>query len=246
MTRTCALRVNGTRTVATIDGRGRPLLLVPGLGCSARMYRRAALALAPHFEVWRYDPPGHGRSGGGLDRISALSEHLVAFMRAADLTGAPLLGHSLGGEIALDIAAHHPELTPALVLVAPTGIPEHPDVLRQTWHLAQDAMRERLSFVPLAVASYLRCGPRRLWALTRDQSRHASLPNLERARQPTLIMLGGRDPIVSRVAGTAMQALLRDPQVCCITGAAHAITDSHPVALAREVQHFLKRHGLAS
>ena len=245
MTRTVRLWVNGMPTVARVDGRGPPLLIIPGLGCAGIMYRRAALALAPHFEVWRYDHPGHGRSGGGLDRISALSVHLAAFMRAAGLAGTPLLGHSLGGEIALEIAAREPTLTRALILAAPTGIPEHPDVLSQTWHLLRDAARERPALVPLALAAYARCGPRRMWALTLDQDRHNTLPNLERSRQPTLILLGGRDPIVAREAATAMQALLPDPRLVCLDTAAHALTDSHPRALARAVTAFLRGEGLA-
>ena len=127
------------------------LIVLPGLGCASWMYRRLARELAKERTVWVYDHPGMGWSQGrpSVPRgIEDLTGHVVAWMDARGMQGVPILGHSLGGEVAIDLAARFPHLPSALILCAPTGIPENPSVAAQLARLLLDLPRERLACCP--------------------------------------------------------------------------------------------------
>ena len=65
------------------------------------------------------DLPGHGQSaGGGQDCVAAYTDWLIAFLDAAGLEKAALVGHSMGGAIALDAALRYQERVAGLGLVA--------------------------------------------------------------------------------------------------------------------------------
>lgn len=143
------LRVNGLITHARVYEPSQPqgdLVVVPGLGCDAWMYERLARYLARWYRVWVYDPPGHGLSEGRSHfPVSAdqLSAHLKAWLSKRGLLGAPLLGHSLGGEVVLRLAARLGGRAGPLIACAPTGIPFNPSVPTQLGHLLLDIPRER-------------------------------------------------------------------------------------------------------
>ncbi len=73
----------------------------------------------PQVSSYALDLPGHGHSTGqGQDSIAAYTDWLVAFLDAAGLEQAVLVGHSMGGAIALDTALRYPERVAGLCLMA--------------------------------------------------------------------------------------------------------------------------------
>ena len=73
--------------------------------------------------VLAVDLPGHGRSGGApLRDIAAMADWTVRLLDAAGIADAALVGHSMGGLIALDAAARFPERVRAIGLVATAGV----------------------------------------------------------------------------------------------------------------------------
>ncbi|GAA2368139.1 alpha/beta hydrolase [Streptomyces cuspidosporus] len=99
---------------------GRPFLLLHGLGSNARLWDEVAdlLAAAGH-PVYALDMRGHGDSDlpeHGYDNATAVAD-LVAVCRELRLTGALFAGHSWGGNLAVRLAAQHPELAAGLALV---------------------------------------------------------------------------------------------------------------------------------
>jgi pimeloyl-ACP methyl ester carboxylesterase len=101
------------------DG-GRPFLLLHGLGSNARMWDEVAghLAAAGHA-VHALDMRGHGDSDlppHGYDNETAVAD-LVSVCRELRLTGVLIAGHSWGGNLAVRLAAEHPDLTAGLALV---------------------------------------------------------------------------------------------------------------------------------
>ncbi|UBV43790.1 alpha/beta hydrolase [Deinococcus taeanensis] len=237
------LTVNGLRTHAWKRGKGRPLVLVPGLACASWMYVRLARELARERTVFVYDPPGHGHSD---DRpaypvcIEHLTDHLAAWLRQAGLWGAPMLGHSLGGEVMFDLAARHPGAACALVACAPTGIPENPSVHVQLLRLLRDLPRERPGLLVPGIRAYSRCGLRRIYLLARDQQVHMTGPLLGRVDVPTLLLDGLADPVVQSWTVQRIQVDIPDALVRQIEGGTHALTDSHPQAVARFTLDFLR------
>jgi pimeloyl-ACP methyl ester carboxylesterase len=98
------------------------LLLVHGLFVDARTWDPIAELLAPEHRVIYPDLPGFGESekppqGRFPYSVDAFAEVLVDLVSALGLARAAVVGHGLGGAIALTLAARHPELVSRLVLV---------------------------------------------------------------------------------------------------------------------------------
>jgi 3-oxoadipate enol-lactonase len=107
------------------EGRGDPLVLVHGAGTSSAIWRRTMPRLADRRRVVAPDVPGYGGSpaaGPGF-ALEQVADNLAAGLRDAGVP-APydLVGHSMGGAIAILLAAHHPDDVRRLVLVAPAGL----------------------------------------------------------------------------------------------------------------------------
>ena len=96
---------------------------------NGRTFERLADSLAPDWRVVAPDQRGHGRSDPApdYDREGYVADaaHVI---EALDLAPAVVLGHSLGGVNAYQLAAHRPELVRAVIVEdAPAQLPERPD-----------------------------------------------------------------------------------------------------------------------
>lgn len=221
----------------------RPIVIVPGLGCAAWMYCKLARRLALEREVWVYDHPGMGFSQGRLRdpaRIEQLTDHLADWLRARGFAGIPLLGHSLGGEVVIDLAARCPELPGSLVLCAPTGIPENPSVTAQVVRFLLNLPREQVSLYPYALAAYLRTGPLRAYLLSQDQDDHQTGPLIPLVQVPALVIDGSADRVIRSWTLEVMCARLPHARACTIGGGTHALMDSRPAQVASVTLHFLR------
>lgn len=110
-------------------GVGAPLVLVHGVGASGAIWRQAMGTLAHDHQVSAADLPGFGASppaGPGFV-LDAVAERLGEGLAAAGVaTPFDLVGHSLGGAVALTLAHRHPNAVSRLVLVAPAGLTPRP------------------------------------------------------------------------------------------------------------------------
>lgn len=115
------------RVLEAGPAQGPPVVLVHGWGACVYTFRRAVPALASAGrKVLAFDLRGHGLSdkpvGPGKYTIEAMCDDLRDFMDAAGVERADLLGHSLGGGVALHFALAHPERIRRLVLAAPVSL----------------------------------------------------------------------------------------------------------------------------
>ena len=102
----------------TVPARQPPVVFVHGAGGSHQhwLYQVRDLTGWPTYAL---DLPGHGRSEGpGRDSIGAYGDLVVAFLDAAGMERAVLVGHSMGGAIAQDVALRYPARVAGLGLVA--------------------------------------------------------------------------------------------------------------------------------
>lgn len=237
--------VRGLRTHAWVRGQGAPLIVVPGLGCASWMYVRLSRELARARTVYVFDPPSHGHSEGRPDFprvIEDLTDHLAAWIQIRGLQGAPLFGHSLGGEVIFDLAARYPHLASGLVACAPTGIPENPSVTVQLLRLLRDLPLERPGLLWPGLRAYSRSGLRLMYRLSQDQGRHDTGPLLPHIHVPTLLLNGLSDRVIRTWTVQAICQAIPHAVVREIHGGTHALTDTYPKAVARYTLDFLDHH----
>lgn len=124
---THSMSLYGYRLHYSVVGTGSPLVLVHGFGVSGHVWQRVLPYLAPHYQVFIVDLPGYGHSTYGGTRapwrLREMAPLLAAWLRHMHLSSVHLIGHSMGGAIAMHLAAHTPELVKSLTLVDAAGIP---------------------------------------------------------------------------------------------------------------------------
>ena len=118
-------------------GAGQPILLIHGLGSSVRDWEFQVPAFAPQYEVIAADLRGHGRSAKprGRYRVPQFAADMAGLLRALDVAPAHIVGLSLGGMVALELALSYPDLVRSLIMI--NSGPEAP----------ASSVRERLGLV---------------------------------------------------------------------------------------------------
>jgi pyruvate dehydrogenase E2 component (dihydrolipoamide acetyltransferase) len=103
---------------------GTPVVLIHGFGGDLNTWLFNHEPLSGKREVYALDLPGHGESSKQVERgdVREFAEVVAAFMDAAQIPKAHLIGHSLGGAIAAATAISHPERVASLTLIASAGL----------------------------------------------------------------------------------------------------------------------------
>jgi pimeloyl-ACP methyl ester carboxylesterase len=125
--------LHGRAVTYAQTGAGPVLLLIHGMGGDYENWREVIGPLALRYTVIAPDLPGHGASasGSGDYSVGALAVGLRDLLLALGHERATLVGHSLGGGIAMQLAYQFPELADRLVLVSSGGLgPEVSRLLR--------------------------------------------------------------------------------------------------------------------
>ncbi len=246
---------------------GPLLLLVMGLGLSARSWDELPQRLAAQFRVVLFDNRGTGRSGKkpGLHSMGALADDAAAVLRAAGASEdrpAFVFGISLGGMISQELALRHPRLVRALALGATNMGPlgSRPTTLRSALSflalitLGPGKRAERLArlclsddFVeksPAEVERWAkgleRAGP--LWALLQLASvlGHRSRKRLPSLRVPTLVIAGDSDRIIPFVNSERLAKLIPGAKLVRLEGAGHVFPLEQPQQTVDAlVEHFI-------
>ena len=240
------LKVGGLTALVRTRGSGPPIVLLHGLGCSGRYFGALEAQLATTHTVITPDLPGHGASDKPADRMWRLVEltNWVALLIDHLALGPPVVaGHSMGGGIAVDLAARHPGSTYGLVLLAPTGLPDMPPLAGQALRIAIDGLREPFRLYPLIVPAYLRAGPRRIFRLALDQTHYGQRQALGRLRLPILVVRGTRDLVVTWELVDDILHETPSAAYAEVLGAAHAPQVSHPLGVAELIRCFAE-HGV--
>jgi pimeloyl-ACP methyl ester carboxylesterase len=230
-------------TAQTVDTP--PIVHVHGFAISGRYLEPTAIRLAARYPTYIPDLPGYGRSQKPARPfgIPRLAEALAGYLDAMELPRVVLVANSSGCLVAAELAHLRPERVERAVLVSPAGGRHNQPLPRGVLQLARDALREPVALTGIAVPDYLRFGPvntlRAFHAMTRFPTRE----RLTGLPVPYVVVVGTRDPLVSRrrVAAIARSA----PNIDDVydVDAAHAINFSQPETLARIIDAYL--HGAA-
>jgi pimeloyl-ACP methyl ester carboxylesterase len=183
----------------TRGGSGTPVVLLHGLGGSSDWWRRNFDALAARHAVSAVDLVGFGRNRLFLrqSRLPLTFDDVAALLARwieNDGRRVHLVGNSMGGQIAIHLAARRPDLVRSVTLVNSTGIPFEIDPRRHMENL----------FLPPGVVSFgrivardvFRAGPTAVMLAFSRLLRDDARPLLRQLGMPVLLLWGERDPLV--------------------------------------------------
>ncbi len=102
-----------------VIGQGEPILFIHGLGSSGRDWEPQVEFFAPHYQVITYDVRGHGQSGRppGPYSVPLFAADAAALVDALGVAPLHVVGISMGGMIAFQLAVDRPELLRSMVIV---------------------------------------------------------------------------------------------------------------------------------
>jgi pimeloyl-ACP methyl ester carboxylesterase len=231
-------------------GDGAPLLALHGHFGRARTFDRLAAALAPAWRVVALEQRGHGRSdpAADYDRAGYVADAAHA-IEALGLAPAVVLGHSLGGINAYQLAARRAELVNAIVVEdAPAVIEPRPPVLEDLPRrfTSLRALREAIGDDPYLLESAFEDDDG--WGLRFDpehvnRSRAAQVgdhwADWLMGRQPALLLRGGESDFLSREHAREMAARRPGTRLVELPRAGHHVHDDDPEEFLVCVRSFL-------
>ncbi len=275
--RAARVLVDGIALGVESVGEGPPLLLLHGFTGSARTWDPCVAALQSAVRVVAVDLVGHGRSDAPADparyRMERCMGDLARVLDRLGIERTGVLGYSMGGRVALHLAAAYPERVAALVLEsASPGLAdpaEREARSRSDQELAASIEREGIEWfvdcwerLPLfaSQAALSETARRRLRA-QRLQNRPHGLANSLRGMgagaqeplwdrlatvvMPTLVVVGELDARF-RVAGARMAASMPRASLEVVPQAGHAVHLERPADFTARVLAFLERSALAA
>jgi pimeloyl-ACP methyl ester carboxylesterase len=250
--------VRGQRIPYQVVGSGDPVVLVHGLAGSTRWWQRNVAALAeahtvyllnlPGFGAFRLSWPGFGTFGGRGQRFSleAAGDWLAGWIDAVGIAPCHIVAHSMGGHIAIRLAAGQPSLVRRLVLVAPALVAGRRSLLTYPPSLIAAGRAASPSFLPILALDTLRAGPVTMLSAARGLFRHDVEAELRHVAAPTLLIWGDRDALVPPDWGPIVQAGLPDARLLLLPGAGHVAQYDRPQAFNRATLAFLAGDAEAS
>jgi len=255
--RETTIAVGGVDVHAWVGGQGPPVLVLHGAGGNRGWTRWLGLA-AERFTVWAPTHPGFGQSGDAewMESIDDLARFYLWFIEAAGLGRPHLLGQSMGGWTAAEMASMSPGSIERLVLVAPVGLkPAAGEILDIFYHSPAE-LRELTVHDPTTVPEWDELFGRpptraELDIAERNREMAARLtwkpymhnPRLGRflgrVTNPTLIVWGRQDRIVPLECGEQYRRLLPNATLSVLERCGHLPPIEQPEAFARLVLDFL-------
>jgi pimeloyl-ACP methyl ester carboxylesterase len=241
------------RTFIRRGGAGEPVLFLHGAG-GLPGWQPFHARLAERYDVFAPDHPGYGQSDnpGWLEEVADLAQFYLEFLKSCDLRGVHLIGHSLGGWIALEMATRSTARIKSLTLLSAAGIRvkdmgppdifamDQEELLRTLFH-DRALIEQQLAATP---------GPEQLAAMARNRVTAARLgwnprfcnPKLRKWLRkidiPTHIIWGDQDRIFAPVYANELQNEIAGSKVTMIPDTGHMLHVEKADAVADAVLGF--------
>lgn len=271
MLRYAHVAVEGRTIHYATEGAGPPLLLLHGPPLDHRLWAQAIPYLSGRFRVVAPDLPGFGRTpaGEGDGAPEQLVRAVGSFVTALRMVPCAVAGASLGGGVALGLAARYPERVTSLVAVSSLGLTWWPETAQAR---AARALRSVPGLLPLAMRLAPRAHARGFLetalgdgrppdeelvaavaaTLGTSAGRRALSGVLARlddwrylrrqlgaVRAPTLLVWGERDAVYGLPAAERLRHAIPGSRLMTLPGAGHLLPLERPAELAEIMRRFL-------
>ncbi|MGH7428374.1 MAG: alpha/beta fold hydrolase [Candidatus Methylomirabilaceae bacterium] len=229
------------------------LVLIHGSGCTADSWRYQVTDLSREFEVVAPDLPGHGASGSeGDPSIERYASTVAALVQRLATRRVFLVGHSMGGAVALQVALDRPDLLNGLVLIATSAYLDTmaltPEIL--LWAIAALPHKFKAMFfsnqvsdeaLAIARADVRRCS---LETVLGDFSASRGFDvrsRLKRVGLPSLILCGADDLITPVRHSKRLHKEIAGSVLAVIEKAGHMLPLESPQRVNAAIREFTRR-----
>ncbi|MCZ0711073.1 alpha/beta hydrolase [Microbacterium paraoxydans] len=222
----------GATLIAETFGDGPPTyLLLHGIGMGRSVYLDLTQRL--QGRVIALDLPGFGEAPEPT-RTLTMQRHadlVAAYLRHVDADPVVVIGHSMGSQIAAELAARHPTLVAGVVLAGPTVDKAARNVGAQARYLLQDLVGERPLVIWRGAREYLRGGPHLIRKM-RATIVHKPEKAFVRIQCPVLVLRGEDDPLAPMSWCQVILDAIPGAELAVIPDHGHGtlISDSEPAA----------------
>jgi pimeloyl-ACP methyl ester carboxylesterase len=215
---------------------GSGLLLIHGLSSSHRVWRHNLAALGERHRLLIVEL--FARGGGARFRLSDQAERLAESLEDEPEPVA-VMGHSLGGLVAMELAARRPDLVERLVLVDVPALPPADPLPARLRGLARPTTVSDARSVGVVARTILEANPLQLLAATAASVRSNLASAATAIPVSTLVVWGSDDAIVPVEIARRLVQLIPDARLELVKGAGHQPQWEAPDAFHAAVLPFL-------
>lgn len=231
-------------------GDGEKLLFIHGAGGSSASFYFQKQYLEHCFEVTLFDLPGRGKSGNeGCRSIPEYVEIVRTVIDEQDLMACYIVGHSMGGLIAMSLALTHPETIKGLVLIA-TGahLRVSPEILEwimldkeriiDVIALMAFSKKTHPAVVRYAVEEMLKVSPETMFGDFFACDQTDITEEVGKIKIPTLIIHGLDDQLTPPYCSEYLNHAIKGSEMVSIADAGHMVLLEKPEEVNREIERF--------
>lgn len=216
------IQVGRSSVFYEVAGTGKPVVLIHGLAGSTRWWAPTVPDLARVLRVYAVDLAHFGATKSdhpfALDRAA---EFLIRWMNCIGLARASIVGYSMGGFIAADLAATYPDRIDRLVLVDATLFPRGYGILRASVGLLRTVAGLPPRLLLTLLAGICHAGPLTVLGAALDLLTTDIRGELGQIRAPTLVIWGDDDAILPVAEGRRVSHLIPGSEIVVLHGADH-------------------------
>ncbi|MFC5271819.1 alpha/beta fold hydrolase [Adhaeribacter terreus] len=213
------------------------LLLHGALGCHTN-FNELKTALSEHYDVYCLDFYGHGSEAFSTEpfKIEGFSEQVFNWLEENNLDAVSIFGYSMGGYVALHLAAKHPEKVKRIFTLATKFDWNEASAEKETKLLDPDKIEAK---VPMFANELSERHGEHLWKnvlrktaemmLALGQQKALSEEDLSQIEIPVLVSVGDRDPMVSLEETASVRKQLKNAALLVLPNTVHPL-EKIPVA----------------
>jgi pimeloyl-ACP methyl ester carboxylesterase len=252
---------NGINIDYQVQGDGEPLVMIMGLGFDKSGWRSQVGFFKRHFQVITFDNRGSGKSDkpAGPYSTGMMADDTVGLMDYLHIDKANILGVSMGGMIAQELAIKHPQRVGKLILGCTFAIHDDESGETREWDKALELREQgkispminllfdkpfrRIIFTPLVSILSRRMGKAGALAFSAQREaclKHQTLERLTSIKAPTLVIVGNNDRVIKPTSSEVLAKMIPGAKLAKIENGSHTFPIEMTARFNGEVLNFLK------
>lgn len=265
------VNVGGVRLHYQEKGLGEPLVLIHGYTSSTYTWKDVFIPLSEEYRVIAIDLKGFGFSDkpdGDYTRRSQ-GKLVAELLVKLNVEQAWIVGNSMGGESAINVALNHPEKVKGLILIDSAGVQHTGSVSLTPWYLKIPAVGRLLTALVLTSDALVREGLEKSYfndakitestvayyhaplkttsgqlAAIRAKIQSGAFPvedKLGRIDVPVLLIWGENDEVIPIAAGQKMHSAIKSSSIRVLENCGHVPQEEEPERVIAEIKKFITK-----